>query len=227
MPTALITGTNRGIGLALTREFLAQDWTVYACCRKPETAGDLKALACARLTILPLDVDSDDSRAALAQRLTGIPIDLLLNNAGIAGDREHESFGNMNYESWLDVLHTNTLSPMKMTEAMLPNLEAGELKHVASISSQLASIAGQQGYMLPYSVSKTALNAVMKNLAAQLSGRLRLNLFSPGWVKTDMGGQDAAITPAESATALYRNIMAMSPDDSGRFIGIDGQDTPW
>ena len=227
MATTLITGANRGIGLALTREFLDQGWEVLACCRHPKKASALLSLDSSRLTLHSLDVDDDSSIATLRQQLGDRSIDLLVNNAGIAGDRDHESFGDMNYESWAEIFRVNTMAPMKLTEALLANLEGSQQKHVANISSGLASITSQQGYMLPYSVSKSALNSVMKNLSAVLNGRLRINLFSPGWVQSDMGGEEAPLSTAQSAAALYQNITSLGAEDTGRFLDINGQDTPW
>ena len=227
MPTVLITGANRGIGLALSKEFLNHDWQVLACCRQPDQAEALISLACSNLSIHNLDVGNDCSIEDLAKSLHGTPIDVLLNNAGIAGDEEHNTFGNMNYESWAEVFNINTMAPMKMLEAFIDNVESSEQKHVANISSGLASIAAQEGYMFPYSVSKAALNSTMKSLSVILKDRVRINLFTPGWVQTDMGGSDAPLQVHQSAELLYKNITGIDPTVTGKFISHEGNEYPW
>lgn len=230
MATVLITGGNRGIGLELVRRYLKEGWTVHACCRKPEAAKALQNLARSetRLQIHALDLLDAASIRRLPEALNGAPIDLLINNAGVSGPADQQLFGRMDYEAWLEMLQVNTFGPMKVMEALLDNLLAGSQKHVVSMTSGLASIANQEGYMLAYSSSKTALNAVMKSLSVALKDKgLRVNLLSPGWVRTEMGGTEAPISAEQSASQLYDNIAALGKDDSGLYIGLEGNLLPW
>src|SRR5690606_62093 len=145
-----------------------------------------------RLTLHQVDVLDDASIDALRDELEGRAIDLLINNAGILGNSDRQAFGNMDYGGWLDLFKVNTLAPMKIMEALIANLEAGTQKHVVTITSGLASIANNEGEMIAYSSSKAAVNSVMKSLSVVLKPRgIRVNMLSPGWVRTDMGGADA------------------------------------
>ena len=230
MPTVLITGANRGIGLELVKRYLQEGWRVYACCRKPDQADDLRMLHSAHpaLMIEQLDLSSDASIGALARKLAGEPIDLLINNAGTAADKDRQSFGNMDYAAWEALFRVNTMAPMKLIEALAGNLEAGSQKHVVNISSALASIHNQQGYLMAYACSKTAMNSVMKSLSVVLKERgIRVNMISPGWVRTRMGGPDAELSPEQSATRIYQNIEALHAEDTGLFIGPEGNIIHW
>lgn len=230
MASVLITGANRGIGLELAEQFLKEGWQVLACCRNPDKARTLQRLAEneSSLTLLQLDLLSDESIARLKADLRGEPIDLLINNAGIMGDPERQSFDAMDYDGWLQLFKVNTQAPMKITEALLGNLEAGSQKHVVAITSGLSSIASTEGQYIAYSSSKAALNLVMKSLSVILKPRgIRVNLLSPGWVRTDMGGTDAPLSAEQSATLLYDNIVALGAEDTGLFIGIEGNIIPW
>lgn len=230
MACVLITGANRGIGLELTERFLEEGWRVLACCRQPEKAKPLQRLRGdgSRLALHALDLLDDASITALARELEDEGIDLLINNAGVIGDPDRQTFGNMDYAAWLELFKVNTLAPMKLVEALIPNLEAGTQKHVVAITSGLASIANHEGQLMAYSCSKAALNSVMKSLSVVLKERgIRVNMLSPGWVRTDMGGADAPLSAQQSATMLYDNIVALGAEDTGLFIGIEGNLIPW
>ena len=229
MATVLITGTNRGIGLELVRRYLHEGWQVYACCRNPQTADELRALTADNpLSIHALDLLDESSIEVLKQDLQGKPLDLLVNNAGMGGDKNRQSLGNMDYRAWLNMLQVNTLGPLRVMEALLDNLLAGEQKHVVTISSALASIAHQQGYMLAYSSSKTAVNSVMKSLSCVLEDQgVRVNVLSPGWVRTEMGGPEAELTAKQSAGRIYQNIASLDAQDTGLFLDHDGHIIAW
>lgn len=230
MASVLITGANRGIGLELVEQFLKEGWRVLACCRHPAKAKSLQRLGenGGKLSIHQLDLLSDDSIAALKSELRAEAVDLLINNAGVMGDAERQAFGKMDYAGWLRIFEVNTLAPMKLVEALLANLEAGTQKHVITISSGLASIENTEGQYIAYSSSKAAVNMVMKSLSAILKpSGIRVNLLSPGWVRTDMGGTDAPLSAEQSATLLYDNIVALGAEDTGLFIGIEGNLIPW
>ena len=228
--TILITGANRGIGLELCEQFAVDGWRVLACCRNPADAGDLQALSQgqASIEVFALDVTDHQQLAALAGQLAGRPIDILLNNAGIYGPRGVD-FGDVEAESWREVLEVNTIAPMMLVQALIDQVEASEQKLVAMISSKVGSIAdnGSGGGYL-YRSSKTALNQVVKSLSIDLAGRgVAVISLHPGWVRTDMGGPNGEISTAESVAGLKAILQAAGLDQSGRFLEYNGDQIPW
>ena len=143
MPTVLVTGANRGLGLEFARQYAAEGWQVYAACRSPDDAKDLQQLAKTtgdRFRVLALDVKDTASVRAAARELSGQPIDLLLNNAGVGGP-PGQKLGNLDYAAWARVLDANTLGPMRVTEAFLENVAASRDKRIVTITSAMGSIA--------------------------------------------------------------------------------------
>ncbi|MCV6605224.1 MAG: SDR family oxidoreductase [Porticoccaceae bacterium] len=231
MATLLITGCNRGIGLELTRQYLCAGWQVHACCRSPEQAPALQELAqdCPEsLQIHVLDVASECSIAMLKNALGDLPIDLLLNNAGVYGGAGNR-LGNLDAEEWLQVLRVNTIAPLLLAQAFLNNVVASEGKTIASVSSKVGSIDDNRGgsnYM--YRSSKTALNQAMKSLSIDTADRgIKAVVLHPGWVQTDMGGPNALISTEQSAAGLKNVLDNLRPEQSGSFFNYDGSEIPW
>jgi NAD(P)-dependent dehydrogenase (short-subunit alcohol dehydrogenase family) len=195
MPTVLITGANRGLGLEFARQYAGDGWQVIACCRKPDEATDLQRAIAAHsgaLKLQALDVADGSSVAALAERLAGRPIDLLVNNAGL-GQRGSDTLGQIDYGSWQELLAVNTLGPMRVTEALIENVAASRQQRVVTLSSGLGSLgplaqADGSGFgpAYQYRTSKAAVNMAMLALAHQVKPRgITVVLLSPGWVRTD------------------------------------------
>lgn len=230
MGSILISGTNRGIGLELARQYAAAGWRVYACCRAPAQASDLLSLADQHpaLTVHTLDVADGSQIEALAEELAGEPIDILFNNAGVYG-QDDASFGNTDPEQWLQTLLINTIAPMKMMEAFVNNVAASDLRLIATMSSKMGSMADNgSGGSYVYRSSKAAVNAVMKSAAIDLSPKgITAVILHPGWVQTEMGGPNAEITPHESAHQLRTILARVTPADAGTFFDIDGSVIPW
>jgi NAD(P)-dependent dehydrogenase (short-subunit alcohol dehydrogenase family) len=231
MPTVLVTGANRGLGLEFARQYAADGWQVIAACRAPDAAADLQGLAAdsgARIRVLEMNVADTASVRAAAAALKGEAIDLLLNNAGIGGP-PGQQLGNLDYAAWARVLDTNTLGPMRVVEAFLENIAKGHLKRIVTITSAMGSIADNaSGGRYAYRSSKAAVNMVMKSLAIDLAPRgIACLMVHPGWVRTDMGGPGGKITPTESVRALRSLIDAFKPEDSGKFFNYDGKPYPW
>lgn len=225
MPTVLITGANRGIGLGLARAFAARGWTVIATCRDPAGAGDLSALG---VRVEALDVTDFDAVDALAARLGGVAIDVLALNAGIA--HRDARLGHLDYPAWRGVLETNLIAPVKMAEAFLGHVLASDRKTIVAISSSLGSIARTTGGNGFYRTSKAALNMAFRSLAMELRPRgATVVMLSPGYVDTDFtrteGG--AKIAVETSATGLVAAIEALTPDDTGRFFRYTGEEIDW
>ena len=230
MASVLITGANRGIGFEFARSFADDGWQVHACCRNPDRAKALKELAAGTVGVVSahkLDVTDGLRVASLARALADEPLDILINNAGVYGPRT--GFGETDYDEWLPVLAANVLAPMRMAERFVEHLAAGERKLIVNISSQLGSIGNNgSGGAYIYRSSKAALNAVAKSLSVDLARRgISVIAFHPGWVQTEMGGPNAAITPAESVKGMRAVIESLGPGDSGKFFSYDGSTLPW
>ena len=231
MPTALITGANRGLGFEFASQYLTDGWNVYAACRDPESASELRRLADAsgrRLQIMALDVTELASIKAAAAELDGKAIDLLLNNAGVMGARG-QTIGNINYEAWAKVLDANTMGPMRVSEAFVDHVARSDRKLIVTLTSGMGSLADNtSGGSIAYRSSKAAVNMVMRSLAIDLAPRgITCVVVNPGWVQTDMGGTNATLTPAESVTALRRLIETLGPAQSGKFFNYDGREYAW
>ncbi|MEM6431986.1 MAG: SDR family oxidoreductase, partial [Deinococcota bacterium] len=188
MKRILITGANRGLGLELAKQYQAAGWEVLATCRQPDQASDLHALG---LTPLALNIADDASIAALANEVQDMPLDIVFNNAGMFGPRGLP-VDELEAETWLKVLQVNTIAPMLVTQALLENVAASQDKLIVFMSSNLGSIARSSGGEYIYRSSKAALNMTAATLANDLAPRgIRVISMSPGWVRTDMGGNSA------------------------------------
>lgn len=237
MPTVLITGANRGIGLTLTRQYAGDGWQVIATCRNPGAAADLTALAEAGpdIEIHALDVTDFDAIDALAEKLSGHAIDVLLNNAGRLGPREKQHsrdeqlLGSFDFEEFIAQFRVNALAPLAMAQAFADHVAASDQKKIVAVSSRVGSIAcNESGGYYAYRASKAGLNAEFMSLSKDMAERgISVAVMHPGWVKTDMGGQDANIEVEESASGLRQVIAALTPETSGGFFNYDGTEIPW
>lgn len=231
MPSALITGASRGLGLEFARQYLADGWQVYAACRGPASASELRRLAGVnddKLRILAMDVTDPPSIHEAAIELDGQAIDLLLNNAGIIGPRG-QTIGNIDYEAWAEVLAVNTMGPMRVSEAFVEHVARSDRKLIVTLTSGMGSIAdNSSGGSILYRSSKAAVNMVMRSLAIDLAPRgITCVVVNPGWVRTDMGGLNANLQPAKSVRALRRVIATLGPKQSGKFFNHTGREYPW
>jgi len=238
MSTILITGANRGLGLEFTRQYAADGWTVIACCRNTVGADELNALAADadnNIQVEQLDVNDFAAIDALGGKLAGVPIDILLNNAGVIGpipigeNIERQHFGKMEYDVWSDVLRTNTFAPVKMAEVFLENVAASEQKKIVNISSSVGSISEMSVPALAYASSKTALNRAMTTIAGLVKERgVIVAMFCPGYVKTRMDAFGYAMVEIpESIAALKPLIAELTIEDTGSFTGHDGRAIGW
>lgn len=230
MPTVLITGASRGIGLELAKHYAGDAWQVIATCRDPENADALAAFAGVQdsVRVLPLDVADDKSIAALKKTLGDIPIDLLFNNAGRLANRERQVFGNIDYDSWRAELDVNLFGPTRMAETFVDNVAASEGKQIAVVSSVMGSISEATGGRYAYRTSKAAVNMAVRAMASDLASRgISVFTFHPGWVRTDMGGPSGAVAPEDSAAGMAGVLAGLGPRDTGRFLRYDGVELDW
>ncbi len=208
-PTALITGVSRGLGKELARQYAADGWKVIGTQRRDMDMADVAQVR------------------RYANSLNRAPIDLLFCNAGISG-KKGMAPGSFDFASWEEVLRVNLLGPAALAEELIDDVAASERRTIAMMSSRLGSISESSGMTLPYSTSKAALNMLVKGLAATLAGRgIIVVALSPGWVRTDMGGESAPLSPEASVLGLRKVIANLKPADSGRFFSHDGSPIPW
>lgn len=227
MPTCLITGANRGLGLEFARQYAADGWKVIATCRRPETAEELKALE-GDVQVHPLDVTDFARVEALGKELGGEAIDVLIKNAGVYGPRV-VPHGSVDYAAWAEVLRANAMAPLKISAVFESHVARSKLRRIVAVTSLMGSMTDNTtGGAYIYRSSKAALNAVMKSLAVDLKGKgIAVAVLHPGWVKTDMGGPGAHIEASESVDGMRKVIDGMSVENTGRFMNYDGTELPW
>lgn len=233
----LITGANRGLGLEFARQYAAGGWSVIACCRDPSAASELQELARhfhGSLRIEPLDITRQEQIDDLATRLAETPIDVLLNNAGIMGalpfaeNLQRQHFGTLDYPLWEQVLRTNTLGPLRMTEAFVEHVAASSTKKIISISSSTGSISESRRAAMAYTTSKTALNKAMTLVAETLRSRdVTVALICPGYVQTRMNVGGAQLKAEDSVRAVRQLIEGLGLEDSGGFFSYNGDSIGW
>ena len=216
MPTVLITGANRGIGLEFARQYSSDGWDVIATAR--HSSEELDALG-VRLETL----DLSDAQAVSAFKIDR-PLDLFVSNAGMSDPKDARTAEDA--RAWQTMMMVNSISPYMLGRTLLPRLTDGG--KMIAISSGMGSIGDNGGGWVPYRTSKAALNMAWSSLAREARGKgVACVLLSPGWVKTRMGGSGAEITPEESVTAMRKLIDRLTIDDTGRFLRRDGSELPW
>jgi len=221
MSTVLITGANRGLGLAFARALRARGDEVIGTAREPANAEELAALGA---TVEELEVTDDASVASLAERLEGKPIDLLINNAGILRRDRIESF---EPETVLRQFDVNALGPLRVTRALLPNLRLADAPKIVSITSRMGSVEdNSSGGFYGYRASKAALNAVIKSLSIDLDP-WPVVVIHPGYVRTRMTGNQGDLSADEAVERMLPLIDHLEASQSGKFFHRDGHELPW
>jgi NAD(P)-dependent dehydrogenase (short-subunit alcohol dehydrogenase family) len=222
MPTILITGANRGMGLEFARQYASDGWRVLGTVRDP-MAG--RALSEAGGEVYVCDVADPAQVARLKTSLAGVALDILLNNAGIYGEKQE--FGAVDPANFMKVVAVDTLAPLKLAEAFAGQMSG--LKVIAAVSSKMGAMSDNtSGGSYAYRAAKAALNMVMKNLAVDLAARGILTVaLSPGWVRTDMGGPNAPLDAATAVAGMRQVMAGLTAEDSGAFIHYDGSRLSW
>lgn len=234
MPSVLITGANRGLGLEFVKQYLADGWKVHALARKWDGALAELTQKNPSLTLHEADVTDHASIDAVAATLKGEALDVLINNAGYYGPNfggEGQTFKTMDYAVWRKAFEVNTLGPYKVTQAFVGNLAKGQQKKLVFISTGMASMEGmKQAGMIStaYQSTKAALNMTGVVLATELKDQgIGVLLIHPGWVKTDMGTQAADIAPETSIKGMRKVIEGFSTRDGVAFRDYTGAPLPW
>ena len=226
MATWVITGVNRGLGLEFARQLLAEGHTIIAGVRNPE-AMDFRH---EQMTVYQLDVASTTSVETFAKNVKSSveSIDVLVNNAGRM-DGRWQSLGEVDPDLSLNVLNVNTIGPLRVSQALWPLLQGEKTTKVANISSLMGSIDDcMSGRSYAYRTSKTGLNMITKILAVEgQPDNITVTSYHPGWAKTDMGGERAAVPASVSVQGLIGLINQQTTERSGRFFEYTGEELPW
>jgi NAD(P)-dependent dehydrogenase (short-subunit alcohol dehydrogenase family) len=248
--TALVTGSDRGIGLALTREFEGRGWRVIATCRDPAKATELTKFAHDNptVTVEKLDVSDDAAIDALVAKLKGQSIDALVNNAGISGSVEGQTLSKLDSAEFERVLHVNSYAPLRISAAFLELVAASKQRKIIGMSSGYGSLSSVEEiaasgypYAYYYAMSKAALNMGLREFAFAVAPRQVITvLLSPGAVDTDMqrdirdqmakSGKpitSPVLTAAQSAHAMVVTIEQLKPEQNGKFLTRNGAEIPW
>ena len=226
----LITGANRGLGLEFALQYAAAGWKVFGTARRPSEADSLRDIS--GVAVVQLDHTDQTSVDALADRMAGEPLDLLINNGGGESKkgRPENGIDVLDGNVMRDLFDTFTIGPMRMVRAMMPSLRAGRLKRIVNVSSGLGSVSTntEPGYFYGYSEAKAALNMFTRSLAVELAQEgFTVIAITPGWVKTDMGGPGAELEPIESVTGMRKVIDNLTPEQTNRFYRWNGNAVPW
>jgi len=240
VPTILITGTSRGLGLEFVRQYAADGWTVLACARQPTASPELLALAAqhpSSVKLIALDVEDHVAIDRTARALADTPIDVLLNSAGIMGKGsfaaeglEFGRFGTSDFDDWARVFRINVMGPMKMAEAFVNHVAGSQQKKIVTLTSMVGSVAlNRAGSLYAYRASKAAVNAMMKSMAIDLakSHGIVATAIHPGWVRTELGGPRADIDAPSSVAGMRQVIAVLDPSRAGRYWVYDGSELPW
>jgi NAD(P)-dependent dehydrogenase (short-subunit alcohol dehydrogenase family) len=230
MEVILVTGANRGIGLALTRVLLAIGHVVIAGCRRPEQATELRQLVLSHpetLDLIECNLDSEEElrlpvEASLNRRQK---LDVLINNAGIMPETGNESILDIDLDLFWQAFNTNVLGTARVIRAFYPLLTQSERPRIVNVSSGLGSISTREGHdHYAYSASKAALNMLTRTIANELGPKgVTTVAISPGWVRTEMGGEQASLSPEESAQTLAETIQKIGPELNGHFLDRNGR----
>ena len=230
MINVLITGANRGLGLGFVKKYLEKN--VYVLCTTRDITGSRELLECKdrfpnNIEIFELDLLKENGAETLANQLKGMPIDILINNAGIGSSNQH--FEAVSSKPWLEVLKVNLIAPLIITQSLIENVKKSSVKKINFLSSQLGSIEDNtSGGMYIYRSSKTGLNQVVKSLSVDLKPKgITVVALHPGWVKTDMGGPNAPVSIDESVEGMIRVIETTDIKETGKFLNYDGRELPW
>jgi NAD(P)-dependent dehydrogenase (short-subunit alcohol dehydrogenase family) len=228
MKTIVITGANRGIGLGLVREFLKQGHRVIAGCRHPDQSQALETTRrdfVDRCHVETVDVTQELSLRGFAERCRSFgDVNVLVNNAGVLRDRGTR-LSQLDLQAIRESFEVNSFAPLMVTKIFMEQLHSHAV--VAHITSKMGSITDNtSGGYYAYRASKAALNMFNKSLSIDFPEKCFLTLH-PGWVKTDMGGDQAPTTVEESARGLVRVIMGATAAQSGHFFDFQGEVIPW
>ncbi len=240
MPSLLVTGASRGLGLELCRQYSEDGWRVFACCRDLEASELLSPIVAAadgRVTLHEMDVDDAAQVDAVAEELEGTPIDVLINNAGLADSygvgvfegKDDPDLKNYDMAVWLRILNTNVVSVGRVTGAFADHVAASDRKLIVMMASGLSSVGNTwQAGRYAYRTSKAALNMLMRGVGAWLEPRgVTVVSVAPGWTRTELGGPHAHNSVEEAVAGVRAVLERLTIEDTGSYWNYDGERLPW
>ena len=228
MSTILVTGANKGVGLEITRLLADRGDKVIACCRQPAKAKALKEIE-GDLDIREVAVGEDESVKQLSRALKDLSVNVLINNAGTMGpEAKKQTASEMDFQGWADAFNINSMGPVRMMQALLPNLKLAENPKVMTVSSQMGALSLDMTAAHAYCASKAAVNKFMRLASIDLKPQgIAIGLVHPGWVRTDMGGANAHLSPEESARGCVAVTDALNIENTGGFWKWNGDTHDW
>ncbi len=229
MPTVLVAGASRGIGLEFVRQYASDGWRVVAGCRRPDEASELQALTSeGRIEVHALDVASDSSVATFKEAVGDELLDLLICSAGAPGGGR-QALGDIDFAEMARTLEVNMTGPLRVVQAFTPNLSKAPGAKLIAITSGMGSIQNTTSTeMMIYRISKAGLNEAWRCVAIELQPKgITATVIHPGWVATAMGGENAPVSPKQSVNGMRDVIAGLRPDDTGTFRTFDGGTLPW
>ncbi|MDX1593136.1 MAG: SDR family oxidoreductase [Gammaproteobacteria bacterium] len=232
MPSILVTGASRGMGLEWTRQCAERGWRVYATCRDPFEAGELRRIeeSHGTITLHKLDVTDPAQVATLARTLPNASIDVLVHNAGVWKDWDPTlRIGKLKFDAWEETWQVNVLGPVRLTDALVEHVARSERRLVVGITSEMgcvSRITSPGSYA--YRASKAALNAALHGMAHELRRRdIGVLLLHPGWVRTTMGGESATLSPAEAVEKMLECVDGFTMEQTGKLFTSAGREMSW
>lgn len=228
MSTILVTGANKGVGLEITRLLANRGDKVIACCRQPAKAKALSEIE-GDVDIREVAVGEDESVKQLSSALKDLSVNVLINNAGTMGpEAKKQTALEMDFQGWADAFNINSMGPVRMMQALLPNLGLAENPKVMTVSSQMGALSLDMTAAHAYCASKAAVNKFMRLASIDLKPQgIAIGLVHPGWVRTDMGGANAHLSPEESALGCVAVTDALNIENTGGFWKWNGETHDW
>ena len=228
MKTILVTGTNKGVGFEITRLLANRGDRVIACCRRPSEAEELNKLE-GEIDVEKVSVGEDQSVNELAGRLKGIPINTIINNAGTMGpEAKRQSVLDMDFSGWAETFNINSMGPVRIMQALLSNLKMTASPKIMTVTSQMGALSLDMTSAHAYCSSKAAVNKFMKLASVDLKPEgIAVGLVHPGWVRTDMGGPRAHLSPEESAVGCIKVTDELTLNNTGGFWKWNGDVHDW
>lgn len=222
--SVFITGCSQGLGLELVAVFSANGWNVIAGVRNLNNLDSRLHLS--NVKLLKLDVENTEDISALGKALADIPIDVVINNAGIF---KEDNVDTASADEMLQMYSTNAIAPFLIAQKLLNNILLGSNKTIAVISGRMGSFNSYAGSgCYAYRASKAAANMITKTMAYDLSNKnVKVLAIHPGWIKTKMGGKNAKVCPRESASGIFKLINSTDVIETGVFYAFDGQKLEW
>ena len=225
MSNILIIGANRGLGLEFAKQYSNKNHNIFATTRNNSASQELNEIK--NSNIFELDLNSDESLNKFVNEISPQKIDILIHNAGIFRDEQLEQ--DLDINAWMNEMRINAVIPIILARKLKANIQMAKDKKIVFISSQMGSIDDNySGRFYFYRSSKSALNSAAKSLSIDWKeDGISILIIHPGWVKTDMGGNNANLEISDSISQMIKVIDDMTLSNSGSFVNYAGKKIEW